>query len=208
MLYNQNLGVMQKTQIALFPLQIFLLPGESAQLHIFEDRYKQLLEDCEKPGEVFGIPYTLNGYLAGVGCAAEVTKIIKRYPNGAADIEVTSRDMFRVEHFYMRMGEKLYPGGDVTFLHTESSEPVSAALMKALDTHIKNAAPEKFESLTDPHLNVFDAAVLIGMNEEYKVKLVKAKTRERRERILIEQIRFAEALRKQENAVQGEIFLN
>lgn len=199
---------MQKTQIALFPLQIFLLPGESTRLHIFEERYKQLLEDCGNPGEMFGIPYTINGYLAGVGCVVEVTDVTKKYPNGSADIEVTCRDMFRVKQFYMRMGEKLYPGGDVSFLHTETSVPLSPQLLKALDAHVKHTAPENFEKLLAPELNVFDAAVLIGMNEEYKVKLVKAKSPQRRERIVLEQISFEQALHKQKNAVQGEIFLN
>jgi len=199
---------MQKTQLALFPLQIFLLPGESSRLHIFEDRYKQLLDDCGNDGASFGIPYALNGYLSGFGCVVSVTQVIERYANGSADIEVSCIDLFKVDQFYMRMGEKLYPGGDVTVMHTGDLEPASQDLMGKLDAYIKMTDPSKFEALMSPVLNVFDIAAILNLDEENKLKLVKAKTSAKRERILADQILFLEAVQKQKSSIAGEIFLN
>ncbi|HCR53616.1 MAG TPA: hypothetical protein DIW27_04310 [Cytophagales bacterium] len=42
-------------RIPIFPLAIFPLPGEMVPLHIFEPRYRQLLEDAEKRDIAFGI---------------------------------------------------------------------------------------------------------------------------------------------------------
>jgi Lon protease-like protein len=36
----------QQLTIPMFPLNMVLLPGETKTLHIFEERYKQLVSDC------------------------------------------------------------------------------------------------------------------------------------------------------------------
>lgn len=204
----QNHGAMQKTQIALFPLQLFLLPGEASRLHIFEDRYKQLLDDCGNAGASFGIPYARNGYLSGFGCVVSVTQVIKRYPNGSADIEISCNDLFKVDQFYTRMGEKPYPGGDVVVMQAGDLGPASRDLVDKLDAYVKNSDPSKFESLLSPVLNLFDIALILELDEENKLKLVKAKTAARRERILADQIVFLEAVQKQKASIAGDIFLN
>lgn len=199
---------MQKTEIALFPLQIFLLPGEKTNLHIFEDRYKQLLEDCSVQGIKFGIPYALNGYLGQYGCVVEVSHISKQHQNGSADIEVTGLAIFELKHFYMRLGDKLYPGGEVNVLSDESMPLLSQAFLKELDEYIRSATPEKFESILSPRLNAFDAARILELGEDEKLKLVKAKRQEKKERILLNQLRTLHALHRQKSSVVDNIFLN
>ena len=51
-----------QTRIPMFPLTIFPLPGEMVPLHIFEPRYRQLLQDAEERDISFGIYFnhTLN----------------------------------------------------------------------------------------------------------------------------------------------------
>lgn len=199
---------MQKTQIALFPLQIFLLPGEKTNLHIFEDRYKQLLEDCSVQGIKFGIPYALNGYLGQYGCVVEVSHISKQHQNGSADIEVTGIGIFELEHFYMRLGDKLYPGGDVRVLANNQIPTLSTAFMKELDAYVRSATPEKFEAILSPNLNAFDVARILEVGEEEKLSLVKAKSQEKKERILLNQLRILQALHEQKSSVVNNIFLN
>jgi Lon protease-like protein len=199
---------MQKTQIALFPLQVFLLPGETATLHIFEERYRQLLEDCQNVSIGFGIPYTSNGFITEFGCVVELKRIIKRHPNGSSDIEIEAVDVFKVDQFYMRMGEKLYPGGDVILLNYTDYPPVSENLMRALEIYVKHIDPTKFPELLLTDLNAFDVARILNIGEEEKIKLAKAGTQEKRERLLMENIRFLEAVGKQSNSVKGDIFLN
>jgi Lon protease-like protein len=47
--------------LPMFPLNTVILPGETKVLHIFEDRYKELVVDCLKNAANFGIPYIENG---------------------------------------------------------------------------------------------------------------------------------------------------
>ena len=49
--------------IPMFPLGMLLLPGETKMLHIFEERYKQLVSDCLANQAHFGIPYSSNKFL-------------------------------------------------------------------------------------------------------------------------------------------------
>ena len=40
-----------------FPLKTILLPGETSKLHIFEERYKELVQDCLDNNASFAIPF-------------------------------------------------------------------------------------------------------------------------------------------------------
>src|SRR6266576_3115219 len=42
--------------IPIFPLGIVVYPGEDLNLHIFEPRYKQLINECHAGKKPFGIP--------------------------------------------------------------------------------------------------------------------------------------------------------
>ena len=64
---------------ALFPLNVMILPGEKMRLHIFEPRYKQLINECLANETAFGIPYVLNSSLMSAGSEVRVNKLITRY---------------------------------------------------------------------------------------------------------------------------------
>ena len=59
-------------QYGLFPLRIFLFPGEQTTLHIFEPRYLQLVTECLSSGEYFGIPYQGKTTLSELGSLVKV----------------------------------------------------------------------------------------------------------------------------------------
>ena len=198
---------MQKTQLALFPLQIFLLPGEKTNLHIFEDRYRQLLEDCETTKISFGIPYAENGYLDNVGCVVRVTKILRKYENGASDIEIEATELFKVDHYYKKLGNKLYPGGDVTLLEETEMDPISAKLMSAFDTYLAQSSLNLSEEILPVDLNVFQVASLLELPQNEKLRLVKSRA-EKRERILLDHIAIFSKLMDQQKSIEGNIFLN
>src|ERR1051325_7941059 len=45
------------TELPLFPLPIVLFPGVPLPLHIFEPRYRQMLEDIGQTNNLFGLVY-------------------------------------------------------------------------------------------------------------------------------------------------------
>ena len=74
------------SRIPLFPLGVVLFPTSRVPLHIFEERYKKLCEESLKNHSTFGINYVEEDKLHSIGCTAQVSDIIKRYPDGKMDI--------------------------------------------------------------------------------------------------------------------------
>ena len=87
---------MRPDRIPLFPLNVVLLPGADFPLHIFEQRYRQMVRDCLSGHVEFGILLALPKGVLRVGCTAEVTEVVKRYPDGRMDILTAGRVPFRV----------------------------------------------------------------------------------------------------------------
>ena len=44
-------------KIPIFPLPLVLLPGEKLPLHIFEEKYRKMIEHCLKNNQKFGIVF-------------------------------------------------------------------------------------------------------------------------------------------------------
>ena len=82
--------------IGLFPLGIVLLPGERVPLHIFEPRYKELINECLAVGTEFGIVLTDGLGLREVGTKAAVVELLERLPDGRLNILVEGRERFHV----------------------------------------------------------------------------------------------------------------
>jgi hypothetical protein len=112
----------------MFPLAIFPLPGELVPLHIFEPRYKQLLEDAEKRDFSFGIHFNHVLNTEKFGSLVKLESVIKRYSTGESDIIVRCIDLFKMNMLYRTFQQKLYPGGEVEFWNVDLNVPVSEAL--------------------------------------------------------------------------------
>jgi Lon protease-like protein len=84
------------SEIGLFPLDVVLLPGERVPLHIFEERYKQLIGECLENSEEFGLLLVKETELRTIGTSASVIEVLNRYEDGRMDVVVEGRDRFRV----------------------------------------------------------------------------------------------------------------
>jgi Lon protease-like protein len=83
-------------EIGLFPLGIVLLPTERIPLHIFESRYKELIEECLEGDRDFGLLYADADGAREVGTRARVTEVIERLEDGRLNVLVEGGDRFRV----------------------------------------------------------------------------------------------------------------
>jgi uncharacterized protein len=101
--------------IPLFPLRVLPLPGELVPLHIFEPRYKQLLQEVESRDIRFGIYFDHPLNEQHVGAMMRLETVTKRYPKGELDIIVKCEDMFTLHEQHRLFPGKLYPGGHVAF---------------------------------------------------------------------------------------------
>ena len=76
-------------KIGLFPLNMVLFPTSVIPLHIFEDRYKELINKCLKDRSYFGINLVIESSLSRVGCTARVVEKLHEYDDGKMDIVVS-----------------------------------------------------------------------------------------------------------------------
>jgi Lon protease-like protein len=102
----------------LFPLGIVALPSESVPLHIFEDRYRRMIEQCltGEPGSLerqFGIVLLSEEELKEVGCACEIETMLERMDDGRLNILARGTRPFRLIE---RQDDLPYPAGVVEFL--------------------------------------------------------------------------------------------
>lgn len=122
----------------LFPLGLVLLPGELVPLHIFEDRYKQMIDECLAEQGEFGIVWLSDDGLKEVGCSAAVANVIERLDDGRLNILVRGSQRFRL----LRRVEGLpYPAGDI--------EPLEDADDEEVDPEVAAAARERYSELVD-----------------------------------------------------------
>jgi Lon protease-like protein len=83
--------------LPLFPLAVVLLPHNQLPLHIFEDRYKQMIADVMASGSEFGVVLAAGQGLMSNGCTATVEELLKEYPDGPMDILTLGRRRFAIE---------------------------------------------------------------------------------------------------------------
>jgi len=105
--------------LPLFPLDVVLFPGAPLPLHIFEPRYKELIEECLSQKMPFGMVRSKENALAEVGCTAVIVKLNKKYEDGRYDIVTQGKQRFAIEQLNQ---ERSFLRGEVLFFDDEPSK--------------------------------------------------------------------------------------
>lgn len=84
------------SEIGLFPLSMVLLPTERVPLHIFEERYKELIGECVAENEEFGLVYADDEGIRDVGTRAAVVEVLTRFEDGRLNVLVEGGERFRL----------------------------------------------------------------------------------------------------------------
>lgn len=84
-------------EIGLFPLGVVLLPTERLPLHIFEERYKELIGECIEGDLDFGLVFAEGDELVEVGTRARVAQVLTRFPDGRLNVLVEGGGRFLVD---------------------------------------------------------------------------------------------------------------
>ncbi len=88
-----------RTRIPVFPLGIVLFPESRVPLHIFEERYKKLIDESLKHHSAFGINFVEEDKLHAVGCSARVVEVLERHSDGEIDIVTEGERRYEVLEF-------------------------------------------------------------------------------------------------------------
>lgn len=107
-------------QIAIFPLSLVVFPNSKYPLHIFEERYKILINKCLANNSGFGIVSRIGDTISEVGVYVEVADVIKIYESGEIDIVVIGK--WRFKRMNIDMHADGYYLSDVNKINDQESE--------------------------------------------------------------------------------------
>jgi len=111
---------MQDGLLPLFPLQVVLLPGSELPLHIFEDRYKEMIAEVLRDKLEFGVVLASEKGIVNTGCTAAVDRVLREYPDGRLDILTRGRRRFEV---LLLNDERSFLCGAVEFFDDDEPDP-------------------------------------------------------------------------------------
>jgi len=86
--------------IPIFPLNLVVFPGSKYPLHIFEERYKILIQKCLQENTGFGIVAAFDKKISDMGVYVLIDSVLKYYDNGESDIVVTGIERFLITDIY------------------------------------------------------------------------------------------------------------
>jgi Lon protease-like protein len=146
---------MPERLLALFPLQAVLLPHAVLPLHIFEERYKEMIGECIDLECEFGVIQARGKGILRTGCTASIEQVLKRYDDGKMDIVTVGRRRFEIaelndERSFLRASVEFFDDLDSTPAPPELVTRAMAKYLELLQLEQKEEEPPDPE---DPGLS-------------------------------------------------------
>ncbi len=186
-------------EIGLFPLNLVLVPGEQAPLHIFEPRYRELIGECLDSGDEFGLVLEDDEGMRDVGVSCAVVEVIDRFPDGRLNVVVEAHDRFQLVG--LTEGRSFHTG-EVEVVPDETDEaPSEEEVEECLAAYARVVAAAEAE-LDDLDLDADSIAYQIASRVDFGpvIKQGLLELRSERERVL----RLAPMLSQAAEAVERE----
>ena len=77
---------MRPDLLPLFPLQVVVFPRTPLPLHIFEERYKEMVGEAIRAQTEFGVVLSKDDGIVNAGCTVRVEEVTKQYDDGRMDV--------------------------------------------------------------------------------------------------------------------------
>ena len=190
----------------MFPLRIFLFPGEQTTLHIFEPRYLQLVSECLSNNEFFGIPYQGKTTLSELGSLVKVNQILKKYESGELDVLIECQSNFKIHHFQNKNEHKLYPLGSLSKIQKKTFNP-SEQLIEHASNYLIHLLDDSKESKREELVSLNNLTNLVNLTDEEKIKFI-GLNEEKKNDFLVQKFKFMLILLTQEKMVDQNFYLN
>lgn len=174
--------------LPLFPLNTVLFPGMPLTLHIFEERYRQMIKSCVDDKQPFGVALIKQGVEAmgplaqphGVGCTAEIAQV-QALKDGRMNILAVGRERFQIVslHYdrpYLRATVEPFPlldadGSEDAYSAAERLRPRAEAYVRLLS----EAGDVDFDTSSlpqDPEALAYLAATVLQIPNSQKQDLL------------------------------------
>jgi Lon protease-like protein len=175
----------------LFPLGLVALPSELVPLHIFEERYKTMIDECLERGTEFGIVWAGEEGIRPVGCAMEIAEVLERMEDGRLNILTRGTRPFRIVD---ERDDLPYPAATVEFLADKDEEPDPATGLAAHEAYGELVQQATDRTLGDDELGAMDAyqmAATVDFGLEAKQGLLDLRSENARLRLVTRLFRAA-----------------
>ena len=175
----------------LFPLGLVALPGEAIPLHIFEERYKAMMNVCLRDDGEFGIVWLSDEGLRDTGCACRIERVLERTEDGRMNVLVRGTRPLRVLE---RQGHLAYPAGVVEFLKDRPGEVDGDLVRIAHEAYaelVKRATDRDPEQLELEDMSAYAMAATVDFGLEAKQGLLDLRSENARLRLVTRLFRAA-----------------
>jgi Lon protease-like protein len=174
--------------LPLFPLPLVLLPNEFLPLHIFEDRYKQMLKDVLEEQKLFGVSYfepqdelAAKPPTSTIGCVAEIREN-QIMPDGRANLLTMGVVRYRLVD-YVESGDPYFVGDVIFFEDEAESTDVLQPLADEVHSLFERVAAAAFKlsgnrgrvpeiPKTEPEQLSFLVTAAINLDNELKYQML------------------------------------
>jgi Lon protease-like protein len=175
----------------LFPLSLVAVPGELIPLHIFEERYKTMMNECLRDEREFGIVWLSEDGLREIGCACEIDRVLERLDDGRMNLLARGTRPFRVVE---RQSELAYPAGVVEFVddRSEVADPeLLSAAHEAYADLVKRATDRDPDEAELAEMSAYAMAATVDFGLEAKQGLLDLRSENARLRLVARLFRAA-----------------
>jgi Lon protease-like protein len=185
------MGAELQQEFPLFPLGIVALPGELIPLHIFEERYKTMMNECLAAESEFGIVWLSDDGLRTNGCAARIDRVLERMDDGRMNLLARGTRVFRVVE---RQAHLAYPAGIVEFVDDQSDGVDAGLLDTAHDAYaelVKRATDRDPDVAELTEMGAYEMAATVDFGLDVKQGLLDLRSENARLRLVTRLFRAA-----------------
>ncbi len=171
-------------EFPLFPLGLVALPGEAIPLHIFEERYKTMMNECLRDGTEFGIVWLSDDGLKETGCACSIERVLERMEDGRMNLLARGTRPFRVLE---RQAHLAYPAGVIEFLtdKTESPDPeLISGAHEAYAQLVRRATDQDPDETALVEMDAYAMAATVDFGPDAKQGLLELRSENARLRLV------------------------
>jgi Lon protease-like protein len=178
-------------EFPLFPLAIVALPGELIPLHIFEQRYKTMINECLAAEREFGIVWLSDDGLRDHGCAVRIDRVLERMDDGRMNLLARGTRVFRVLE---RQAHLAYPAGIVEFVDDQDDDVDDAQLETARAAYtdlVKRATDREPDPAELAEMGAYAMAATVDFGLDVKQGLLDLRSENARLRLVTRLFRAA-----------------
>jgi Lon protease-like protein len=182
---------MSASDFPLFPLGLVALPTELIPLHIFEERYKTMINECLEREQEFGIVWLADDGLRQIGCACEIDRVLERMEDGRINLVVRGTRPFRVLE---RQGHLPYPAGVIEFVEDLGDEVDPELLASAREAYadlVRRATDREPDSEALAEMGAYEMAATVDFGLDAKQGLLDLRSENARLRLVARLFRAA-----------------